>query len=273
MTRRPNSRTGWQGKQLNQSSKTHAAAPSVDEKARHRLLRAALDSFAEIGYEASSIRGIAERAGVGFQLISYYFGSKEELWLAAVQESYDETERRFTGKVLTNDDPYERLREFLRYVIKTNLEWPQLRRILVQEFLAGSKRYTDILLPMVLKYYRTAILPNYERVVADGLISMYTAREVALLVGNMTLANLASMFQVEFFLDTKETDADDLLEKQVDLLVRQLTVAGDSGGGISVAHELDRKKIEGLEADNRRLKELVGSLMLEKARSSELSAG
>ena len=41
-------------------------------------------SFAEYGYEGASLRAIADNAGVSFQLIAYYFGSKEELWVATV---------------------------------------------------------------------------------------------------------------------------------------------------------------------------------------------
>ena len=54
-----------------------------------RLFHAATDSFAEFGYEGASLRTIADDAGVSFQLITYYFGTKEELWVATVDYLFE----------------------------------------------------------------------------------------------------------------------------------------------------------------------------------------
>ncbi len=51
--------------------------------ARDRLLRAAIDVFGRRGYAAASTRMIASAAGVNLQAITYYFGSKHGLYLAA----------------------------------------------------------------------------------------------------------------------------------------------------------------------------------------------
>src|SRR5262249_59073029 len=48
--------------------------------ARERILHAALDVFAERGFEGARTREIAERAGANLGLGSYYFGGKERLW-------------------------------------------------------------------------------------------------------------------------------------------------------------------------------------------------
>ena len=49
------------------------------EDARRRILEAALEMFATVGYEGTSTRHLAERAGVNLPAIQYYFGSKEGL--------------------------------------------------------------------------------------------------------------------------------------------------------------------------------------------------
>ncbi|MFE4329970.1 TetR/AcrR family transcriptional regulator [Streptomyces sp. NPDC056831] len=46
---------------------------------RRRLLEAARDLFAERGYEGTTVRSIAERAGVNQALLFRYFGSKQGL--------------------------------------------------------------------------------------------------------------------------------------------------------------------------------------------------
>lgn len=49
------------------------------EKSRERILTAALEVFAEKGYEAASISDVTERAGVSRGLVTYYFTSKQRL--------------------------------------------------------------------------------------------------------------------------------------------------------------------------------------------------
>src|ERR1700722_16632951 len=52
------------------------------ERSRQALLAAALDEFSLHGFAGARVADIARRAGVNKQLINYYFGSKEGLYLA-----------------------------------------------------------------------------------------------------------------------------------------------------------------------------------------------
>ena len=67
-----------------------AAAP--EGPARERLLEAALEVFAERGFEGARTRDIAERAGANLGLLSYYFGDKHALWREAVARAFGEME-------------------------------------------------------------------------------------------------------------------------------------------------------------------------------------
>ncbi|WNE98007.1 TetR family transcriptional regulator [Streptomyces luomodiensis] len=53
--------------------------------ARDRILTAARNEFAEHGYDKTSIRGIAKAAGVDPALVHHYFGTKEQVFEAAVE--------------------------------------------------------------------------------------------------------------------------------------------------------------------------------------------
>jgi AcrR family transcriptional regulator len=55
-------------------------------RSRRALLAAAAALFDERGYESATIRDIGERAGVDPALIARYFGGKEGLYLATVNE-------------------------------------------------------------------------------------------------------------------------------------------------------------------------------------------
>ncbi|MFJ5261071.1 TetR family transcriptional regulator [Streptomyces sp. NPDC088387] len=52
--------------------------------ARDRILESAREEFAERGYEKTSVRGIAKAAGVDSALVHHYFGTKEQVFEAAV---------------------------------------------------------------------------------------------------------------------------------------------------------------------------------------------
>ena len=62
------------------------------EETRRRILGTALEMFAEHGYDATSTRLLAERAGVNLPAIPYYFGSKEGLYRAVVTFCLEQSE-------------------------------------------------------------------------------------------------------------------------------------------------------------------------------------
>ncbi|MFE7902971.1 TetR family transcriptional regulator [Streptomyces sp. NPDC057424] len=55
---------------------------------RDRILTAARDEFSERGYEKTSVRGIAKSAGVDPALVHHYFGTKEQVFEAAITQSF-----------------------------------------------------------------------------------------------------------------------------------------------------------------------------------------
>lgn len=57
--------------------------------ARDAILAAASRAFAEQGYPRTTLRGIAREAGVDTRLVTHYFGSKQDLFIAVVQLPFD----------------------------------------------------------------------------------------------------------------------------------------------------------------------------------------
>ncbi|WP_326721490.1 MULTISPECIES: TetR family transcriptional regulator [unclassified Streptomyces] len=60
------------------------AAPAT----RDRILDAAREEFSEQGYEKTSVRGIAKAAGVDSALVHHYFGTKEQVFEAAIEVAF-----------------------------------------------------------------------------------------------------------------------------------------------------------------------------------------
>lgn len=103
------------------SGRRRGAAPDGD--ARTRILAAALEVFAEQGFDGARTRDIAARAGANLGLINYYFGGKQALWQAAVASAFEELQRELGAAVApAQADAGERarlervLRRFVRFV-------------------------------------------------------------------------------------------------------------------------------------------------------------
>jgi len=266
--------------------RTRGAAADLDN--RSRLLQAATDAFAEYGYEGASLRAIADNAGVSFQLIAYYFGSKEELWLATVDylfERYLET-----GKGLgftASGNLLEQFRNHLRLLLTDMLQRPQLRKIWVQEQLAGSSRYHHIIKPKIKQLYDTLSLPYFREVVRLGIVERFTAEEVALLWVGIVQSNVVYPYYVELVLGVPAGSAKSL-ERQVDLVFAVLTERAEPpptdaprerAAGVPEMPRAETvvyawaegrealpeaSRLKQLEVENLHLKQLVGSLSLEK---------
>src|SRR5438128_918554 len=55
---------------------------------RRAILDAALNEFAERGFEGASVRRIGERAGLEYTLITYHFKNKDTLWRAVAIDAF-----------------------------------------------------------------------------------------------------------------------------------------------------------------------------------------
>lgn len=64
---------------------------------REAILRSALAAFSRHGYDGIGVREIAQAAGVTAVLVNRYFGSKEELFAAAVETAFAERGDFFAG--------------------------------------------------------------------------------------------------------------------------------------------------------------------------------
>ena len=73
--------------------RSRPAVQARGEDTRRRILEAALHLFAAQGYEGTSTRQIAEGAVVNLPAIQYYFGNKEGLYRAIIDDITADTDR------------------------------------------------------------------------------------------------------------------------------------------------------------------------------------
>jgi AcrR family transcriptional regulator len=130
------------------------ADKSVETRGRPRLrtddeiLHAALLAFAESGYEGMSLRTLNSDLGLSRGTINQRFGSKEQLWYAAVDHGFqalieDINAELAGGQDLTDD--LSELRGFLRAFLNASARRPELVRLMNHEGLHSTGRLDHIM--------------------------------------------------------------------------------------------------------------------------------
>ncbi len=102
---------------------------------RARIVRAALQAFADLGFDGATTRDIAERAGVNQGLITYHFAGKLPLWQAAVDDIFATLQTHFAAHLpaLADADAATRLRLMVRHYVRFAAAHPELHRLMMQE--------------------------------------------------------------------------------------------------------------------------------------------
>lgn len=68
---------------------------------REAILASAQRQFADLGYERTSVRSVAREAGVDQKLVTYFYGSKQQLFMAAVAPKLPPNVSEILPKVLS----------------------------------------------------------------------------------------------------------------------------------------------------------------------------
>jgi AcrR family transcriptional regulator len=83
---------------------------------RKAILKAATKVFAKYGYDGGSVEKISKAAKSYDRMIYYYFGSKEGLFIAVLEEMYRAMDDAESAISLDADKPVETLKAVIRFV-------------------------------------------------------------------------------------------------------------------------------------------------------------
>jgi AcrR family transcriptional regulator len=140
-----------------------AATPSSAPEPRSRdadrsqqtILLAARDEFARYGLAGARVDRIAERADINKRLIYYYFKSKDDLFLAVLENTYADIRAAEQKLHLDEMDPVEAIRELVSFTWHYYLEHPEFISLLNSEnqhnaaHLKKSSRIQEMNSPLV----------------------------------------------------------------------------------------------------------------------------
>lgn len=99
-------------------------------RSRAAILLGARDEFASHGLAGARMDRIAERAGLNKRLIYYYFGSKDELFLAVLENVYADIRTAEQRLHLLDMQPTEAVRRLTEFTWRYHLEHPEFITLL-----------------------------------------------------------------------------------------------------------------------------------------------
>lgn len=133
---------------------------------RELLLKIACDLFAQRGYDAVSTGDIAKAANLTQSMVHYYFGSKENIWEAAIENMMRDFGKRFPldVKELQDLDPLSRLKILTRRFIRMSAGDPNFSRIIIHENLSHSGR-----LAWLVDRFVARAFGEFDRLIGEGI--------------------------------------------------------------------------------------------------------
>jgi AcrR family transcriptional regulator len=107
--------------------------PRDAEQNRRGILDAAVAEFAENGLSGARVDAIAARANTTVRMIYHYFGSKDGLYVAALEEAYGEMRRAEQELGVDRMPPAEGIRRMVEFVFDYQEAHPEFTRLVAVE--------------------------------------------------------------------------------------------------------------------------------------------
>jgi AcrR family transcriptional regulator len=129
-----------------------------------RIVDAARARFLAEGVDGASLRAIAEDAGTSIGMVYYYFKTKDDLFFAVVEETYERLLDDLRRACEPTLPPVERMRRIYRRIGAVSDHESQIVRLVMREVLVSSKR-----LDRLLARFQRGHFPLVLAIIADGM--------------------------------------------------------------------------------------------------------
>ncbi|MDF2190816.1 TetR family transcriptional regulator [Paraflavitalea sp. CAU 1676] len=176
---------------------------------REHILLVAEDLFAVKGFDGSSVRDIANQAGVNLAMISYYFGSKENLLKELI-------EFRFRSSVValeekSNDpgmSPWEKIEWIIDFYVDRIVNNRRFHSIMTQEYnTARSEEIKELITTIKMQN-----LERIKKIIAEGqkkgvFRQIDVEMTMATMMGTITqITNTKNVYCVLLRIDTADEE-------------------------------------------------------------------
>ena len=116
-----------------------------------RILDAATEVFAQVGFAGARIDDIARRAGVNKAMIYYRIGDKESLYGSVLHDVFTDTTTRITRHIKNEQSPEEKLKTYIRNMATTMENHAHVPPIMMRELASGAGHFPEIVIKDILR--------------------------------------------------------------------------------------------------------------------------
>jgi AcrR family transcriptional regulator len=109
-----------------------------------RIMDAARNEFAEHGFSGARVDAIAARAGVNKALLYYHVGGKAVLYERVLHDTLGNAAEALAEIVRTVAGPVDKLRTYVRSLLGTVRNNPQIPAIILQELASGARHLPEL---------------------------------------------------------------------------------------------------------------------------------
>ncbi|MFP5406620.1 MAG: TetR family transcriptional regulator, partial [Gammaproteobacteria bacterium] len=152
------------------SKPAHARRPGVRALAaqatQDNILRAATRVFARYGFDGGSVEKISKAAKSYDRMIYYYFGSKEGLFIAVLEDIYRRMDEAEAAIELDLTRPVEALTEIVRFVLGYYRKNPEFVTLLNTENLHRGRHIAKSLRA---REYSSRLITIIREILASGI--------------------------------------------------------------------------------------------------------
>jgi AcrR family transcriptional regulator len=125
------------------------------DRARASILAAATAEFAALGFGGARVDAIAAQAGINKRMLYHYFGNKDELYLAVLEDAYAAIRAAESELVLARGNPADAMGKLVLFTWRYYREHPEFLSLLATEnvnqgaVLGKSAKIRDLNSPLI----------------------------------------------------------------------------------------------------------------------------
>lgn len=110
---------------------------------RETILNAAMEEFSAKGYDGARVDEIALRSGINKNVLYHHFGSKDDLFTAVLERTYEVIRTRQKDLQLRNMSAVEGIRKLVVFTGRVWVQFPHFLRLLHSENLLGGRHVKE----------------------------------------------------------------------------------------------------------------------------------
>lgn len=115
----------------------------TDSDPRNRILAAANEAFATVGYAGARVDDIAERAGINKAMLYYHVGDKQSLYAAVLTSTIERVTAALQGATSAETTPAGKIEAIVSALAQLGSENPLFIPMMLREIASGGANLPD----------------------------------------------------------------------------------------------------------------------------------